>query len=155
MHKHAPHNQTARTTTKTLFDIVFCPLWIFRNICIVIKTADSVLLDGSSKKKIVSAALINLTSRQPQPQNHKLYKVVLLELSPRLQNRHTYLQFAKSIIGSLLNIAVFLKQCCLCFTSYLKPKKFTYMTRSSQSDVVPNHSRCSTMHILQITHTVW
>ena len=77
--------------------------------------------------------------------NYKLYKIVLLVLSPRLPDTHTYLQFVRSCIGSLFNIAVFFKTALLVykfihsgtpdyFTPYLKPKKFTYMTRSSQSD---------------------
>ena len=57
---------------------------------------------------------------------YKLYKIVLLELSPRLPNKHTYLQFAKCFIGSLLNIVVllvykFLHSGTDYFTLYLKP----------------------------------
>ena len=39
--------------------------------------------------------------------NYRLYKIVLFELLPRLPNTHTYLQFTRNFIGTLLNITVF------------------------------------------------
>ena len=77
------------------------------------------LMPLSSAVALITAILCSGAFHRTKWGNYKLYKIVLLKLSPRLQNTLTYLRFAWSFIGSLLNITVFLRQHYLCSNSFI------------------------------------